>query len=145
MQIGKTWDYDAATNTWVTVDNVNDAWFVAFIHTLQSDPAQHLTYADFGVSALDALQNNTMPTLDITRTVQQFSPYFAQLLVTPESAIDNGERTNNEVSTGIITVGKAKSVATSKATSTIDVLINAPETIGNPTIRHGISLDKSAV
>jgi hypothetical protein len=88
MQIGKTWDYDAATNTWVTVDDTNNAWLVAFIHTLKSDPAQHLTYADFGVSALDALQNNTMPTLDITRTVQQFSHYFAQLLVTPESAIE---------------------------------------------------------
>ena len=87
MQIGKTWDYDAATNTWIQVDDVNDAWFVAFIHTLKSDPAQHLTYADHGVSALEHLQAGTMPTLDITRTVQQFSPYFAQLLVTPESAV----------------------------------------------------------
>jgi di/tripeptidase len=88
MKIGKTWDYDAATNKWITIDDSNDSWFVAFIHTLKSDPAQHLTYADHGVSALDALQNNIVPTLDITRTVQQFSPYFAQLLVTQKSAIE---------------------------------------------------------
>lgn len=87
MQIGKTWDYDAATNIWTQADNFNDESFVIFIHTLKSDPNQHLIYADHGVSALEHLQAGTMPTLDITRTVQQFSPYFAQLLVTPESAV----------------------------------------------------------
>jgi hypothetical protein len=88
MQIGKTWDYDPASNTWITLDDVNDQWLIAFIHTLRSDPAQHLFYADHGVSALTALQTHVMPTADVTRTQQQFSPYFARLTPLPASDVE---------------------------------------------------------
>lgn len=88
MKIGTTWDYDPDTNKWITITDYNDAWFIGFIHTLRSEPAQHLFYADHGVASLYAVQNHIMPTAEVARTAQQFSPYFLRLTPMPSSNLE---------------------------------------------------------
>jgi hypothetical protein len=87
MKIGTVFDYDPATNTWLTISDTNNAWLTALIHTLRSEPSQHPFYAQHGVATLDALQSDLSPMSHMLRTQQQFSKYFKVLILTQKDSL----------------------------------------------------------
>jgi hypothetical protein len=80
--VGTVFDYDENTDEWTTIPGGGDASVVALIHTLKSDPVQHLFFSDWGVSFVDSIRDRTSPLIGIIKTTDRFKAFFNSLSVT---------------------------------------------------------------
>lgn len=63
-------------------------WITTLIQTLLLNLAESPFYADRGIPAQQAVQNQIFPDYNIAYTQQLFAPYFASLIVSKISARD---------------------------------------------------------
>lgn len=74
------------TKTWVEVDTdangYNDAVYITTLaQCLQLSVNESPFYANYGISAQQAVLTQIFPDFDVAKTQQQFSQYFASLVV----------------------------------------------------------------
>ena len=56
-------------------------WLATLAQTLRLNTNESPFYANYGIAAEQSVQTQIAPTIDITRTQQQFAPYFSSLTI----------------------------------------------------------------
>lgn len=91
--------YGRLNGKWVVVQTDasggNDlVWIVTLIQCLLLYLNESPFWANYGIPARDAVASQIVPDLYVTRTQQQFSPYFASLIISKQSAPEPTYRIN---------------------------------------------------
>ena len=79
------------TKTWVVIQTAPSGdnsmiYIVTLCQVLLLFLNESPFYANYGISARQSVQQQIAPDFDITRTQQQFAPYFASLIITKQSS-----------------------------------------------------------
>ena len=61
--------------------DVGYIWLATLAQTLRLNTNESPFYANYGIAAEQSVQTQIAPTIDITRTQQQFAPYFQSLTI----------------------------------------------------------------
>jgi hypothetical protein len=56
-------------------------WLATLAQTLRLNTNESPFYSNYGIAAEQSVQTQVQPTIDITRTQQQFAPYFSSLTI----------------------------------------------------------------
>jgi hypothetical protein len=73
-------NYGLTTGEQVIVD-VGYIWLATLAQTLRLNTKESPFYSNYGIAAEQSVQTQIAPTIDITRTQQQFAPYFQSLTI----------------------------------------------------------------
>ena len=73
-------NYGLTSGEEVIVD-VGYIWLATLAQTLRLNTKESPFYSNYGISAEQSVQTQVAPTIDITRTQQQFAPYFQSLTI----------------------------------------------------------------
>lgn len=73
-------NYGLTVGETVIVD-VGYIWLATLAQTLRLNTKESPFYANYGIAAEQSVQTQIAPTVDITRTQQQYAPYFASLTI----------------------------------------------------------------
>lgn len=73
-------NYHLSAGEEVIVD-VGYIWLATLAQTLRLNTKESPFYSNYGIAAEQSVQTQIAPTIDITRTQQQFAPYFASLSI----------------------------------------------------------------
>jgi hypothetical protein len=76
-------NYDLMAGEEVTVD-VGYIWLATLAQTLRLNTNESPFYANYGIAAEQSIQTQIAPTIDITKTQQQFAPYFSSLSISKQ-------------------------------------------------------------
>jgi len=73
-------NYGLTAGEEVIVD-VGYIWLATLAQTLRLNTKESPFYSNYGIAAEQSVQTQVAPTIDITRTQQQFAPYFQSLTI----------------------------------------------------------------
>jgi len=78
-----------STGTWVEIIDPNYVQLATLAQTLRLQQGESPFYANYGLPAIQSVQNQFAPDAAINRTQAQFSQYFASLSVSRASGTTN--------------------------------------------------------
>ena len=78
-----------SNGNWAEITETSYIWLATLTQTLRLVQGESPFYSSYGIPAYQSVQTQIAPDIAVARTQQQYSPYFAQLLVSKAQGVTN--------------------------------------------------------